>query len=100
MIRKGSGFWLSLLMSLFWSLAGWVRSIPAWAALILHFTVGLSIWWFWGTLAAWILGTFFWVLIIRLSQHAGGEPPPPHDNRNPYSAGSADVFQKAQKTQK
>ena len=92
MIRKGSGFWLSLLMSLFWSLAGWIRSLPAWIALILHFTVGLSIWWFWGTLAAWILGTMLWLLIIRLSQKVGDEPPPPHGNRNPYSAASQDVF--------
>ena len=92
MIRKGSGFWLSLLMSLFWSLASWVRSLPAWIALVLHSTVGHSIWWFWGTLAAWILGTFFWLLIIRLSQRVGDEPPPPHGNRNPYSAGSQDVF--------
>lgn len=92
MIRKGSGFWVSLLMSLFWSLASWMRSLPAWIALVLHFTVGLSIWWFFGTLAAWILGTFFWLLIIRLSQRAGDEPTPPHGNRNPYSAASTDVF--------
>ena len=92
MIRKGSGFWLSLRMSLFWSLAGWVRSLPAWIALLLHFTVGLSIWWFWGTLAAWILGTMLWLLIIRFSQRVGDEPPPPHGNRNPYSAESRNVF--------
>ena len=92
MIRNGSSFWLSLLMSLFWSLAGWVRSLPAWIALFLHFTFGISIWWFWGTLAAWILGTTFWLLIIRLSQRVSDEPAPPHGNRNPYSAGSADVF--------
>ena len=97
MIRNGSGFWLTLLMSLFWSLASWVRSIPAWVALILHFTAGLSIWWFWGTLAAWILGTFFWLLIIRLSGRAGSAPETSHGNKNPYSAEQADVFRAPKK---
>ena len=64
-------FWdtlYSLFFFLFFRISSWLCSIPMWVTLILHFAVGLSIWWFWGTLAAWLLAGLIRYALIRFGR--------------------------------
>ena len=80
------GFILGLLLFLFWRVDSWVCSLPAWITLILHFTIGLSIWWFWGTLAVWIVAGILRYLLIRFAiWGAKDEGEKQNENKNPYS---------------
>lgn len=74
-------------MFLFFRLSSWMCSIPAWATLILHFTVGLSIKWFWLTLAVWLLAGMLRWLMFDLGRWGARETAnePPKENKNPYS---------------
>ena len=62
-------------------------SLPAWILLILHFVIGLSIWWFVAALALWIVFILLWMLVIGAAAKCGSEPAPYRENKNPYSAG-------------
>ena len=78
-----------LFIFLFWRVDSWLCSLPAWLTLILHFTVGLSIWWFWGTLFVWIaVGVLRYLLIVFARWGAGSEEAP-KVNKNPYSQKAA-----------
>ena len=77
-----------ILFFLFFRISSWLCSIPMWATLILHFTVGLPIFWFWLTLAAWILAGLLRYLLIRFARWGGDSPEPERPNKNPYSVGN------------
>ena len=81
--KRQSGFILSLLLTLLLNLE-W--TIPAWICLVLHFIVGLSLWYFVAALGLWVLIIFTKSLILRLLNKAGNYKDPPKDNKNPYSA--------------
>lgn len=72
---------------LFWSLFGFMLFLPAWILLILHFTVGISIWWFWGALGVWIVIRILRMLLIRFARWGAGveEDVDKSENKNPYS---------------
>ena len=43
--------------------------IPSLILLVLHFLLDISILWFVGALAVWILGLVFWMLVISMIPH-------------------------------
>ena len=75
-----------LLFFIFLRVDSWLCSLPAWITLILHFTVGLSIWWFWGTLFVWIAAGILRYLLILFGRWGASGEETPKENKNPYSA--------------
>lgn len=80
--RKGS-FLFCLLINLILNLE-W--SIPAWILLALHFWLGISVWWFVGGLAFWVLRILAGMWVIGWASDCSNTPDPPKENKNPYSA--------------
>lgn len=81
-------FFIGFLFCLFIRIESWLMSVPAWLTLILHFTIGLSIWWFWATLGIWILGAVIRCLVLMFARWAARKDreTPPQPNKNPYSS--------------
>ena len=85
--RDVGGFFFGLMFFMFFRISSWMCSVPMWITLILHFTVGLPIFWFWLTLVVWILaGVLRYLLICFARWGADTAPNPPKENKNPYSA--------------
>lgn len=65
----------------------WLCSLPAWLTLILHFTIGLSLWWFWATLLVWILAGVLRYALVRFGRWGAEQSArqAPKENKNPYS---------------
>ncbi len=85
MKKSDSGnFFLAFILNLVFNIE-WV--IPAVLLLILHFTVGLPIFWFWLALGLWIGGMLVVTLVLGWAGKCS-EPPPPKENKNPYSQSS------------
>jgi len=80
--RRQGSFLLTLLINLLLNLE-W--SIPAWVLLALHFWLGLSIWWFIGGLALWILRVLAGMWLMGWAVSCGNTKDPPKENKNPYS---------------
>ena len=72
-------FSFNLLLNLRWS-------IPAWIALVLHLWLGVSLRWFIGGLAFWILSTLAGMWLVGWAAECGNEKDPPKENKNPYSS--------------
>ena len=94
-MRRGSiGSFLSgLFLTLIWRLSFWMMSLPAWITLILHFTIDLPLFWFWATLAVWLLSGIFWYLTVLFARRCAADQDEEKENKNPYSAGK-DYFEK------
>lgn len=56
------GEWIGTI--LFNTLINWMYGIPAAIALVLHFVMGISIWWFIGLLILWVGGTAAFTMLI------------------------------------
>jgi len=80
--KSGGGFWLCLLINILLNLE-W--SIPAWLLLALHIWLDISIWWFIGGLAFWVLSILTGMWFMRWAAECGSEKDPPKENKNPYS---------------
>ena len=80
--NRGGSFLLCLLINLLLNLE-W--SIPAWILLALHFWLDISIWWFAGGLAFWILSVLSGMWLMGWARSCGNEKDPPNENKNPYS---------------
>ncbi|MBQ4601788.1 MAG: hypothetical protein IJB24_02905 [Clostridia bacterium] len=80
--KRTGNFLLTLLFNMLLNLE-W--GIPALVLLILHFVIGLSIWWFVGAMAFWILCMITGMWIIGWARDCGDTPDPPKENKNPYS---------------
>ncbi|MEE3333691.1 MAG: hypothetical protein VZR54_05365 [Ruminococcus sp.] len=78
---------LSLLFFLLFRVSSWLCSVPMWATLIAHFVFGLPIYWFWLTLAVWLLVGVFRFCLISFARWGGSSPDINADkpNKNPYS---------------
>ncbi len=89
-MRRGKilAFLSGLFVTLIWRLAFWMMSLPAWITLILHFTVGLPLFWFWATHAAWLLSGLFWYLTVLFARRCGDAKEEEKENKNPYSVGN------------
>ena len=83
--RKSGNFLLCLLINMVLNLE-W--SIPAWILLGLHFAFGLSLWWFCGAIALWILRILVGMWLIRWASNVPKDPP--LENKNPYSHKNTD----------
>lgn len=81
--KRTGGFLLCLLINLLLNLE-W--SIPAWLLLGLHIWLSISIWWFIGALAFWLLRVLAGMWLMRWASACGKEKDPPKENKNPYSA--------------
>lgn len=80
---------LSVLLSL---LFHWYWSIPGWILLILHFVVGISIWWSVGAFLLWIIGVRVFVRVIGWLTYMGNKPEDENKNKNPYSKKNKDIY--------
>ena len=65
-------------------------SIPAWILLTLHFIFDISIWWFVGGLAFWIICILSGMWIMSWAASCASEPDPIKENKNPYSSKNSD----------
>lgn len=87
--KGNGGFLTALFINLIFDLE-W--TIPAWIALVLHFFLDISILWFVGAIALWIIGvgikTAFFSWLIR----EGNRPDPPKKNKNPYSSSNSNFL--------
>lgn len=80
--KSGGAFFLSFIINLLLNLE-W--SIPAWIFLALHFLLEISIRWFVGGLAFWLLSILVDMWLISWAARCGNEKDPPKPNKNPYS---------------
>lgn len=69
---------INLLLNMEWS-------IPAWVLLALHIWLDISIWWFVGGLAFWVLSVFAGMRFVGWAAACGRHKDPPKENKNPYS---------------
>lgn len=82
MKKADSGnFFLAFILNLVLNLE-WV--IPAVVLIILHFTIGLPIFWFWLAFGLWIGGILIMTLVLGWAGRCS-QPQPPKENKNPYS---------------
>ena len=72
-------FLINMVLNLEWS-------IPAWILLAIHFWLGISILWFVGALAFWILWLLLGMWVMGWASACGNQKDPPKENKNPYSA--------------
>ena len=69
---------LGLIFNLEWT-------VPAWIFLALHFLMGISIWWFIGAMALWVLFVVLKMFVFGSLVRAGSYKDKPKENKNPYS---------------
>ena len=69
---------INMLLNLQWS-------IPALILLALHDWLGISIWWFVGGLALWIVRIWFGMWFVGWAAACGSRKDPPKENKNQYS---------------
>ena len=85
--RIGS-FLAGLFLTVIWRVSYWMLSLPAWITLILHFALGLSIVWFWVTLAAWLISGILQYLMVLFARRCAATKDEKRENKNPYSVKS------------
>ena len=87
-------FLFGLCFFLFFRISSWLCSLPMWITLLLHFLIGLPLWWFWATLAAWLLAGLIRYALIRFGRWGAAQSAKsaPKENKNPYSLKNNDVF--------
>ncbi|MBR0412225.1 MAG: hypothetical protein IJI47_01475 [Eubacterium sp.] len=78
-------FMYGLFICLIFRVTSWVCSLPMWITLILHFVIGLSLVWFWATLAVWLIAGLLRYLMIIFGRWGAAVPEIEHENKNPYS---------------
>ncbi|MGN0114104.1 MAG: hypothetical protein ACI396_02130 [Acutalibacteraceae bacterium] len=84
--KRSGSFLLCLLINTLLNLEG---LIPAAILLVLHFWLGLSIWWAVLAVGLWIIGIIIWMKIIGWAGKCGSTPDMPKENKNPYSVGNS-----------
>lgn len=80
---QGNGFFSALAINLIFNLE-W--TIPAWLLLAAHFIFDISLWWFAGALAVWVIGVAIKTAVLSWLVRVGNIPDPPKENKNPYSS--------------
>ena len=68
--------------------------IPFAILIILHFWVGISIWWAVLAFALWIVYLIIWMLIFRWVNKSSSFSDKPKENKNPYSSGKYVTYNK------
>lgn len=80
--KEHGGFFLCLLWH---ALLFFPGSFPAWILLVLHFTSGLRIVWFWAVLGVWLLAVLLRTLLVMFARYGSAHRIPVPENKNPYS---------------
>ena len=80
-------FFFFLVFFFVFRISSWLCSVPLWATLICHFVFGLPIYWFWLTLAAWLLAGIIRYLMVVFARWGAStaESNADRPNKNPYS---------------
>jgi len=87
--RAGRGFFLGLIFILLWQ-SGWaVFALILW---LLHRWMGISLFLCWVALGVWLFSALLATVLIHAGARGPDAPAPAQQNRNPYSADSAQVF--------
>ena len=81
--QVNGGFFAALGINLIFDLE-W--TIPAWILLVLHFVFDISILWFVGAIALWVVGVGVKTAVFSWLIREGNRPDPPKENKNPYSS--------------
>ncbi len=81
--QVNGGFFAALGINLIFDLE-W--TIPAWVLLVLHFVFDISILWFIGAIALWVVGVGVKTAVFSWLIREGNRPDPPKENKNPYSS--------------
>lgn len=92
MRRSGvsGGFFLCLLMNIVFNLD---KALPAVILLILHFSLGLSVIWFWAAIGIWLMWIIIVTSFLKWVNHCGNSMPVNvNSNKNPYSAKTNDIL--------
>lgn len=63
-------------------------AIPAAILLVLHFLLGISLWWSVLALAVWLAWILLYMLVIGWARDCGNTADEYRENKNPYSQGS------------
>lgn len=84
-VRRFGEYVLNFFLSLVFH---WYWSIPAWILLILHFVFRISIWWFIGAFALYVIGVRIFVHVVSWLVRMGNREEKRTKNINPYSMGS------------
>ena len=87
--KERGGFFLCILWYAFLYFPG---SFPAWALLVLHFSAGLSLVWFWAALGVWLLTVLIRTLLVIFARYGGEHRIPSPANKNPYSKTVRDPY--------
>ena len=85
--KRSGNFLLCLLINLVLNLE-W--SIPAWILLALHIWLDISIWWFIGALAFWVIRLLLGMWLMGWASACGNQKDPSKENKNPYSVKGRD----------
>lgn len=93
MKNKVGSFFFGLFFTLFFRVESYLFSTPALVALILHFVLDISLWWFFGMLIAWLCFGTIRYLVILFARRCS-TPTPYRENKNIYSKTNADFFKK------
>ena len=81
-IRSSGSFFLCLLINMVLNLE-W--SSPAWILLGLHFWLDISLLWFAGAIALWIMRILVGMWLMGWAADCSSRQDPPKENKNPYS---------------
>ena len=87
--KERGGFLLCILWHAILYFCG---SIPAWVLLVLHFTIGLPIVWFWVALGAWALAVVLRSLLVVFARYGSTHRIESPENKNPYSVKTRDPY--------
>lgn len=87
--KERGGFFLCL----FWHALMYILwTIPAWAALALHFIVGFPLIWFWIALGVWAAAILLRTLLVLFARYGFSHRIPVPENKNPYSKKVRDPY--------
>ena len=92
--KERGGFFLCLLWNtVLYSL--W--TIPVLILLALHFTIGISLVWFWIALGAWAFLILLRTLLVLFARYGSAHRIPVPENKNPYSKTVRDPYAELRK---
>lgn len=80
--KRAGSFFLSLVFNMLLNPEGLILAV---ILFILHFVLGLSIWWSVLAFGIWILWLVLWMAFMGWAGACGSRPDPPKENKNPYS---------------
>lgn len=79
--KRAGNFFLSLAFNMLLNPEGLILAV---ILLVLHFVLGLSIWWSVLAFGVWILWLVLWMAFMGWAGRCS-RPDPPKENKNPYS---------------